>query len=260
MKTLRLLNAKGISVLFLVIAMLLMVMMAYVFSYLIPTGQRSISLVIHSTQAFFLAQSGVEFAVRYAADSGWASKTLLSNLNNMTRNLGRGQFTLRYDNVNDKLTSAGEIPNAGKRVITVSNFSTFVSQQVLILDPNSPGPCLKQSIEVDFTIRNVSGSSVTLNAFSSSWMYDPPTRRISTVYLGEIFEFNGNYKNGDSATRFNVPPATYTINAGQTAVVKVHFTHTIYDLHSMIVTFYDTAGNSYDFNLDPGGVGLPTCP
>lgn len=237
--------------------MLLMVMMAYVFSYLIPTGQKSISLVIHSTQAFFLAQSGVEFAVRYAADSGWATKSSLSNLNNMTRDLGRGKFTLSYDNINDKLTSTGEIPNAGKRVITVSNFSTF---QVLILDPNSPGPCLKQSIEVDFTIKNVSDSSVTLNAFSSSWMYDPPTRRISTIYLGETLEFSGNYENGDSATSFNVSPATYTINAGQTAVVKVQFTHTISNLHSMIVTFYDTAGNSYDFNLDPGGLGLPTCP
>ena len=57
-------NSKGISVLFLFIAMLLMVMIGYVFSYLIPTKQKSVVFPIQSTQAFFLAQSGVEFAVR----------------------------------------------------------------------------------------------------------------------------------------------------------------------------------------------------
>ena len=67
------LNSRGFSVLFLVIAMMLMVSIGYVFSYLIPTKQKSVSLTVSSNQALFLAQSGVEFAVRYACGQGWTT-------------------------------------------------------------------------------------------------------------------------------------------------------------------------------------------
>jgi hypothetical protein len=108
--------------------MLLMVTIGYVFSYLIPTKQKSVLFPIQSTQAFFLAQSGVEFAVRYAKDQvpPWTTPSLLDGLDNRTRNLGSGKFTLDYDSVNDKLTSTGEVSNAGKRTIVVSNFTSFL--------------------------------------------------------------------------------------------------------------------------------------
>ena len=124
-------DSKGISVIFLVIAMLLMVVIGYVFSYLIPTKQRSVVFPIQSTQAFFLAQSGVEFAVRYAKDSGWTTKAALNNLNNAgnnARTLGSGRFTLTYDaSSNDTLTSIGEVPTGTqRRQINVSHFSSFL--------------------------------------------------------------------------------------------------------------------------------------
>jgi hypothetical protein len=56
-----LLNPKGISVLFLLMAMLLVVGIGYVFSYLIPTKQESVVFPIQSTQAFFIGQSGFPF-------------------------------------------------------------------------------------------------------------------------------------------------------------------------------------------------------
>jgi hypothetical protein len=77
----KLINSKGISVIFLVIAMLLMVIIGYVFSYLIPTKQKSVVFPIQSTQAFFLAQSGVEFAIRYAKDNSLTTPTLLAGVN-----------------------------------------------------------------------------------------------------------------------------------------------------------------------------------
>jgi hypothetical protein len=120
-------NPRGISVLFLVIAMMLMVSIGYVFSYLIPTKQKSVSLTVSSNQAFFLAQSGVEFTVRYAFDQGWATTALLNNFNNPpnnTRNLGKGRFILSY--TPDTLTSTGEVPNASQRRIVVSNFTRFL--------------------------------------------------------------------------------------------------------------------------------------
>jgi len=120
-------NPRGISVLFLVIAMMLMVSIGYVFSYLIPTKQKSVSLAVNSNQAFYLAQSGVEFAVRYAFDQGWATTALLNNFNNPpnnSRNLGKGRFILSY--TPDTLTSTGEVPNASQRRIVVSNFTRFL--------------------------------------------------------------------------------------------------------------------------------------
>ena len=122
-------NSKGISVLFLVIAMLLMVTIGYVFSYLIPTKQKSVVFPIYSTQAFFIAQSGVEFAVRYAKNQGWTTTTLLNNLNGITRNLGSGRFTLTYNfaTYGDKLISVGEVPiGTERRRIVVSNFTRFL--------------------------------------------------------------------------------------------------------------------------------------
>jgi hypothetical protein len=122
-------NSKGISVLFLIIAMLLMVTIGYVFSYLIPTKQKSVVFPIQSTKAFFIAQSGVEFAVRYACGQGWTTTTLLNNLNGIQRNLGSGRFTLTYDfaTYGDKLISVGEVPiGTERRKIVVSNFTSFL--------------------------------------------------------------------------------------------------------------------------------------
>jgi hypothetical protein len=122
-------NSKGISVLFLVIAMLLMVTIGYIFSYLIPSKQKSIIFPIQSTQGFFLAQSGVEFAVRYAKNQGWTTTTLLNNLNGVTRGLGSGRFTLTYNyaTYGDKLISVGEVPiGTERRRIVVSNFTSFL--------------------------------------------------------------------------------------------------------------------------------------
>jgi hypothetical protein len=122
-------NSKGISVLFLIIAMLLMVTIGYVFSYLIPSKQKSVVFPIQSTQASFIAQSGAEFAVRYAKNQGWTTTTLLNNLNGITRDLGSGRFTLTYNyaTYGDKLISVGEVPiGTQRREIVVSNFTSFL--------------------------------------------------------------------------------------------------------------------------------------
>jgi hypothetical protein len=149
-------NSKGISVIFLVIAMMLMVTIGYVFSYLIPTKQKSVRFPIYSTQAFYIAQSGVEFAVRYAsADQGWRGAIDngifdLTRLNSIgAKSLGNGTFTINYDQPSDTLTSTGQITGSSEtRVVRVSSFSPFLR---LIFDPASPdlvgdpwGPFLHQ--------------------------------------------------------------------------------------------------------------------
>jgi len=135
-------NSKGISVLFLVIAMLLMVTIGYVFSYLIPTKQKSVAFPIQSTQAFFIAQSGVEFAVRYACGNGWTTTAELdANINNLTRNLGRGIFRLTYNfaTYGDKLISVGEVPiGTQRRRIVVSNFTSFLMKITYFASASTP--------------------------------------------------------------------------------------------------------------------------
>ena len=132
LKNLGLMNSKGISVLFLIIAMLLMITIGYALTYLIPTKQKSVVFPIQSTQAFFIAQSGVEFAVRYANGNGWTTTAELdANINNLTRNLGSGRFTLTYDfaTYGDQLISVGEVPSGTeKRKIVVSNFPSFLME------------------------------------------------------------------------------------------------------------------------------------
>ncbi|MGD0918529.1 MAG: DUF2341 domain-containing protein [Thermodesulfobacteriota bacterium] len=85
---------------------------------------------IQSTQAFFLAQSGVEFAVRYAKDQGLTRPAQLLGLNALAvyqRNLGAGRFTINYTNTTDTLTSSGEVPTATqRRQIVISNFTSFL--------------------------------------------------------------------------------------------------------------------------------------
>jgi len=256
-------HSKGISALFLIIAMLLMVTIGYVFSYLIPTKQKSVIFPIQSTQAFFIARSGVEFAVRYAVDNGWTTTGQLDAfLNGTWRSLGSGRFTLTYNyaTYGDKLISVGEVPSASeKRRISVSNFISFLIHQLILSTP--PDPCLRNSLTVEFYIKNQGTTNVTLNSFSASWTQTPPTRRISQISLNGVPKFNGNYANGSGQQNFNagVPP-TYTINAGQTIFVQVTFTNTISGLANMLVTFYSTPGDYYDFNLPPGGGLVPACP
>lgn len=242
-----------------------MVAIGYVFSYLIPSKQKSVVFTTYSTQAFFIAQSGVEFAVRYATDQGWTTPASLNGLDNLQRTLGQGTFTLDYDVVNDRLISRGQIPNSSERRIVVSNFTQFLSS--LIIDPDQPVPCLttgligKQTVHVvNFYIKNIGSSSITLNQFAATWTQDLPARRIRFIYLGGTLKYDGNYQSGGAPTNFNagVPP-TYTINAGQTILVSVWFSRTVNNLRNMVLNFYSTTGKRYNFNLDPEGDGLPPC-
>jgi hypothetical protein len=129
-KKINLNNSKGVSIIFLIVAMLLTVILAYVFSYLIPSKQKSVVNPIQSTQAFFIARSGVEFAVRYAKDQGWTTKAQLAGLTGMTRNFGAGRFILTYTDTApnlDTLTSVGEVPiGTVRRSVRISNFTSFL--------------------------------------------------------------------------------------------------------------------------------------
>ncbi|NWG04043.1 MAG: hypothetical protein HXY44_14415 [Syntrophaceae bacterium] len=262
MKKLKVMNSKGISVLFLVIAMLLMVTIGYVFSYLIPTKQKSVVFPIQSTQAFFIAQSGVEFAVRYATDNGWTTTTLLNNLNGITRNLGSGRFTLTYNyaTYGDKLISIGEVPNAGeRRRISVSSFTSFLPQG-LAFAPGYDAPCwCLGTRRARFFIQNVGSSDITINAFSATWNDVGQPKTIQQIDMNLVQKYAGNYSSGSPFVNFNRGGNSQTISAGQVLEIVVYWSGNT-NGNNIVINFQTPGGSIYTFNLDPGGGGLGSCP
>jgi hypothetical protein len=238
--------------------MLLLIAIGYVFSYLIPTKQKSVSFSIHSTQAFFIAQSGVEFAVRYAVSQDWLTPASLNGLDGLQRNLGRGRFTLDYDQNTNTLTSIGVITNASERRVKVSNFSSFLQNpKGVILDPRSPSPCWTTIRRVArFYIRNAREDNVTFTRFSASWTMTGPTRRISSIDMNGVQRFSGNYRSGDSPAPLD---STQTINSDEAIEVVVTWSGTMTTCTDIVITFYPAAGNGYTFYLDPAGGGLSSC-
>jgi hypothetical protein len=265
-----LMNSKGISILFLIIAMMFMVMIGYVLSYLIPTKQKSIKFPIHSTQAFYIAQSGIEYAIRYAADQGWRGATDtgiydLTRLNGVgvnQRNLGNGSFTINYTSATDTLTSTGQITGSSEnRVVSLSNFSQFLR---LVFDPASSGPCWsKGTREADVYIKNLRGNNVTLTAFTASWTQGNPTRNIRSISINGIEKYSGTYSSGDPKTNFNRGGGSQTIIPNQVIYVLLDWRSNVPNGADIIITFYTSTGDGsnfgYTFSLDPEGNGLPSC-
>jgi len=260
-------NSKGISVLFLVIAMLLMITIGYVFSYLIPTKQKSVRFPIYSTQAFYIAQSGVEYGIRYCSDQGWRGATDngvfdLTRLNSIgTKSLGNGTFSLSYNQASDTLTSTGQISASSEnRVVRVSNFSPFL-RLIFVTSPLPYGnPYWSTGTSrARFYITNVRSTNVILNSFSASWTQNNPQRTISRVYIGGTEKYRATYNNGSGIANFNRPaggPFTYTLVPGTVYLAEIRWNNNVTNGRNIVITFYSTTGDGYTFNLDSAGNGL----
>jgi hypothetical protein len=236
-----------------------MVTIGYVFSYLIPSKQKSVVFPIQSTQAFFIAQSGVEFAVRYATDNNWTTTGLLdANLNDVTRDLGAGRFALTYNyaTYGDTLISVGRVPtNTERRRISVSNFTSFLPQGGLVLWIE-PGvyqePCYSGSnTTIRFYIRNNGSSAVTLTAFSASWTTPPNNREINAITMNTNTPFSGSYSSGGGTQIFN--GGNQTIDTGQVVRVVVTWSRNISGQTPVSISFYDNSipTTEYPFTLAP---------
>lgn len=243
-----LLNPRGLSVLFLVVAMFLMVAIGYVFSYLIPTKQKSLALAVSSNQAFFLAQSGVEFAVRYATENNWTTPLLLNNLDNRVRTLGPGNFILDYDESNDRLISTGQILNISQRRVVVSNFTQFLPQSGLIL---WTPPCRIGNTQIRFIIKNVGSSTLTLNRFSATWTNPPNNREITTITFGSSTAFSGIYNYPNCAPCIRNLTQNQTVIPNQTITVQVTWDQNIMGQLPVVISFWDTSGTQFQFILQP---------
>ena len=260
-------NSKGISVLFLIVALLLLMAVGYVLSYLIPTKQKSVKFPIYSTQAFYLAQSGMEYGVRYCSDQGWRGATDSGRLDydrlndvgakNLVIGKVNGKFTMNYNTGTNVLTSTGEINNSTeKRIVTVSNFNQFLRLTF------TSSPCWISGYSnqrAQFSIRRWRGTTVTLRHFSATWQQSGTTRYITTIRFGNNTRFSGTYYSGSGIV---ILSGNQSVGTGGVNV-EIRWNAAMPNPRNIIITFYTVAGaairEGYTFNLDPAGNNLPGC-
>jgi len=262
-------NSKGISVLFLVIAMLLMVTIGYVFSYLIPSKQKSVVFPIQSNQAFFIAQSGVEFAVRYANCNGWTTTTLLNGLDAMTRNLGAGRFILDYDSTNNRLISFGEVPSGTgneRRRIVVSNFTSFLESITYFASASTPADTGYNtanptavtppgSMQVGDLVlmmavsRANSGTLAISNAGGQSWTPEPQQNQNNCRIRLFWCRFNGTWTANPSVSFGNNNPHIVVMH-----VFRPPYTSNLWavDVAQVDGNFGAPSGPPYTVTISPG--------
>ena len=163
-------NYKGVTLITLIIAITIFAIFITVFSYVMIAKHGSAALYVQSTQAYAVAQAGIEYGIRYATDTGyWATGSP-----GITKSLGSGSFGLIYDDSNNTLTSTGTV-GVAERAIILSSFSGYVEAAAaggIVLDP--PASRAQRTISVplinnygeDVNITNITlaktGSTVTL--------------------------------------------------------------------------------------------------
>jgi len=129
---------EGISVVALMIVLLILSTVGFVFSSLIITKQKSAPLPLKSAQAFYAAQAGIEYAIRYTADNYGLFQANSANI--FPKSVVAGSFNVTYNATANSITSTGTAGTA-QRVIMLASFLSYVESQGVTLDPaNSPYP------------------------------------------------------------------------------------------------------------------------
>ncbi|MBW2570271.1 MAG: hypothetical protein JRE47_13140 [Deltaproteobacteria bacterium] len=127
---------KGVTLITLIIAITIFAVFITVFSYVMIAKHGSETLYVQSTQAYAVAQAGIEYGIRYATDNEvnfFANP--ISIFPDTPQSFGNGSFTLKYDS-NNTLTSTGTVGVAVREII-LQNFAGWVAGQIT-LNPTDP--------------------------------------------------------------------------------------------------------------------------
>jgi len=127
------LRNKGVTLITLIIVITIFAVFITVFSYVMIAKHGSGALYVQSTQAYAVAQAGIEYGIRYATDNAYGDFTINESFEN-------GSFELVYTaattSVPSRLTSTGTVGNAVRQII-LNNFVGFVSGSGISLDPDT---------------------------------------------------------------------------------------------------------------------------
>ncbi|MBU4258421.1 MAG: hypothetical protein L6406_00070 [Desulfobacterales bacterium] len=135
---------KGVTLITLIIAITIFAVFITVFSYVMIAKHGSEALYVQSTQAYAIAQAGIEYGIRYATDNSSWVPTLNTPVT-LEKNFGDGTFSLTYSAANgpddlgtdapSKLTSTGTVGIAERKII-LQRFAGVVAGQAITLDPS----------------------------------------------------------------------------------------------------------------------------
>jgi len=232
---------------------------------MIPVKQKSVKFPIYSTQAFYIAQSGMDYGVRYCSDQGWRGATDTGRLDydrlnvigakNLVIGKVDAKFTINYDTGTNILTSTGEINNSSeKRIVSASNFNQFLRLTF------TSSPCWISGYSnrrAQFNIIRWRTTGVTLNAFTATWQENTiPASTITEIYIGGTRRFLGAYSSGGGKTSFSSNPS---IPTSPSRLVEIRWNQVMNTPRNIVITFYSTTNVAYTFNLDPEGNNLPGC-
>ena len=123
----------GVTLITLIIAITIFAVFITVFSYVMIAKHGSEALYVQSTRAYAIAQAGIEYGIRYAADNGFGGSFPITD-----QSFGDGSFTLEYNSAGaGTLTSTGTVGNAERQII-LQNFKRLAMGQAISKDPTDP--------------------------------------------------------------------------------------------------------------------------
>ena len=107
----------GFSILAIVFVMLVLSVIGYSMARMMATKQRSVPIVAHSSNAFVVAEGGINWGGKYLSDLvSWSSLT------SQTKTLGNGSFTLSFSDY----CAHGSCPEGGTNMcVTVTSTGTY---------------------------------------------------------------------------------------------------------------------------------------
>jgi hypothetical protein len=114
----------GVTLITLIVAITIFGVLVSVFSYVMIAKHGSEALYVQSTRAYAVAQAGIEYAIRYSADHGYADFPI-------TRSFGNGSFMVAYTAGTSPdpslLTSTGTVGTAERTIIYSTEKIMYVS-------------------------------------------------------------------------------------------------------------------------------------
>lgn len=145
---------KGVTLITLIIAITTFAVFITVFSYVMVAKHGSSALYVQSTQAYAIAQAGIEYGIRYATDNGYGSFPINE------QPFGDGSFSLDYTDINDadrpnSLTSTGKIgvtEAVAEREIILEHFVGWVEGEAVTLVPEDQPEWKANTLEIPLII------------------------------------------------------------------------------------------------------------
>lgn len=213
MKLIRRKKGKGFSILAVVLAMLILSIMGLTVGYLTAVGEISNTNQISSVEAYYIAQTGVEYSIKQIYDA------ITNTVNVPEPGITVGQGSFIVSQVNTSITITGRLGNAN-RVLHVSSPSNADC---------TPFDISHANLDMNDTLHHIYFNKTCLQTtvidkMQMSWTPDNG-EKIQKVRIENTYVYNNAAGQGSGEI---LELADYTVtNASQQEISKIQFNNTI---------------------------------